>query len=66
MSSLIKKEVRSEKAPQNQLFSQALVVGDMVYVSGNTGVDPATGNFVEGTVVSRAVSPPNELAKFPC
>ncbi|KAJ5619473.1 hypothetical protein N7510_003457 [Penicillium lagena] len=54
MSLLSKKEVRSEKVPQNQLFSQALVVGGLVYVSGKTGVDPATGKFVEGTVEDRA------------
>ncbi|KAJ5833252.1 hypothetical protein N7474_001563 [Penicillium riverlandense] len=54
MSSLSKKEVRSEKVPRNQLFSQALVVDGLVYLSGNTGVDPVTGNVVEGTVEDRA------------
>ena len=30
-------------------YSQAIRVGDTIYMSGQIGLDPATGNLVEGT-----------------
>jgi enamine deaminase RidA (YjgF/YER057c/UK114 family) len=56
MSLLNTMQVRVEGASANGLYSQALVVGNMVFLSGVTGVDPATGNLVEGTVADRTVS----------
>lgn len=31
-------------------YSQAVQVGNMLFASGQLGIDPATGNFVEGAV----------------
>ena len=31
-------------------YSQAVQVGNMLFASGQVGIDPATGNFVEGAV----------------
>ena len=31
-------------------YSQAVQVGNMFFASGQLGIDPATGNFVEGAV----------------
>lgn len=56
MSLLDSMQVRVEGASANGLYSQALVVGNMVFLSGVTGVDPATGKLVEGTVGDRTVS----------
>ncbi|RSL46574.1 hypothetical protein CEP54_013786 [Fusarium duplospermum] len=53
MSLLDSTQVRVDGASTNGLYSQALVVGNMVFLSGVTGVDPATGNLVEGTVAGR-------------
>ena len=35
-------------------FSQAIKLKDMLYCSGNIGMDPTTGKIVEGTVTDRA------------
>ncbi|WAO96808.1 Hypothetical protein NCS54_01449500 [Fusarium falciforme] len=53
MSLLDSMQVRVEGASANGLYSQALVVGNMVFLSGVTGVDPVTGKLVEGTVADR-------------
>lgn len=37
------------------ILSQGMVVGNMVYCSGQLGVDPTTGKMVEGTVQDRTV-----------
>lgn len=46
--------IRTDDAPSFETFdlpiSQAVVHGDTVYVSGQTGVDPETGEMVEGGV----------------
>lgn len=31
-------------------YSQAIQVGNMLFASGQLGIDPATGNFVEGAI----------------
>ncbi|KAM0426102.1 hypothetical protein ACHAPT_008733 [Fusarium lateritium] len=53
MSLLDRKQIHVEGSSANGLYSQALVVGNMVFLSGVTGVDPATGNLVSGTVADR-------------
>ena len=35
-------------------FSQAVRVGDHLYLSGQLGIDPSTGRFVEGGFVAQA------------
>ncbi|KAJ5964563.1 YjgF/Yer057p/UK114 family [Penicillium vulpinum] len=35
------------------ILSQGLVVGNMIYCSGQLGVDPTTGQMVEGTIQDR-------------
>jgi 2-iminobutanoate/2-iminopropanoate deaminase len=54
---LTKQVILTDKAPKPlSVLNQGLVVGDMVYCSGQVGTDPATGKLVEGTVTDRAVS----------
>jgi 2-iminobutanoate/2-iminopropanoate deaminase len=36
-------------------YSQAIRVGDMLFASGQVGLDPATGQIVEGGVVEQTV-----------
>lgn len=56
MSALIKKEVRTKAAPAPKPFySQGVVVGNMVYISGSLGIDPPTGKLVEGSIGARTV-----------
>ena len=43
--------VRTESAPapfQGAPYSQAIKVGDLVFVAGQGGLDPATGTLVDG------------------
>lgn len=35
-------------------YSQAIKAGDTVYVSGQLGIDPSTGNFAEGGTEAQA------------
>lgn len=43
--------VHTDKAPKALgPYSQAVTAGHMVFVSGQLGLDPETGNFVEGGV----------------
>lgn len=43
------KEIKTNNAPAAiGPYSQAIVVGDMLYTSGQIPVDPATGNIPEG------------------
>ncbi|PLV58971.1 RidA family protein [Thermotoga sp. KOL6] len=43
--------VETEKAPKAiGPYSQAIVVGNMMFVSGQIPVDPKTGNLIEGTI----------------
>jgi enamine deaminase RidA (YjgF/YER057c/UK114 family) len=61
MTSITKQEVRTDTAPAPRPFySQGVIAGDMVYVSGSLGIDPATGKMVERTIADRTVCvPPN-------
>jgi 2-iminobutanoate/2-iminopropanoate deaminase len=48
-----KRVIRTERAPapfQGAPYSQAVVHGDLVFVAGQIGVDPETGQVVEGGI----------------
>jgi 2-iminobutanoate/2-iminopropanoate deaminase len=48
-----KSVVRTDNAPapfQGAPYSQGIVFGDLVFVAGQLGVDPATGEVVEGGI----------------
>ncbi|KAF7586346.1 hypothetical protein BBP40_009042 [Aspergillus hancockii] len=48
--------VRSANAPAPPPFlSQAIVAGNMIYCSGQVGVNPSTGKMVEGPIQERTV-----------
>jgi len=48
-----KRSVQTEKAPAAiGPYSQAIVTGQLVYTSGQTGLDPATGQLVAGGVAA--------------
>ena len=45
------KEIKTTKAPAAiGPYSQAIVVGNMLFTSGQIPIDPATGNLVEGGI----------------
>ncbi|MGA7729982.1 MAG: RidA family protein [Chloroflexia bacterium] len=47
----MKKRVHSEHAPAaGGPYSQAIIVNGMVYTAGQVGIDPATGQLVEGGI----------------
>jgi 2-iminobutanoate/2-iminopropanoate deaminase len=49
----VKRPVRTDKAPapfQGAPYSQGIVHGDLVFVSGQLGVDPESGQVVEGGI----------------
>lgn len=50
------REIRTEDAPtfDEYPFSQAIVHGDTVYLSGNVPLDPDTGEFVDGGMNEQA------------
>jgi 2-iminobutanoate/2-iminopropanoate deaminase len=51
-----KHAVRTENAPapfEGAPYSQGIVAGDMVYVSGQLGIDPEQGHVVEGGIVEQ-------------
>src|SRR5688572_21690571 len=46
-----KEAVKTDKAPQPiGPYSQAIKLGDLVFLSGQTPIDPATGQVVEGDI----------------
>ena len=52
----MKRIVRTEHAPapfQGAPYSQGIVHGDLVFVSGQLGVDPASGEVVEGGIATQ-------------
>ena len=52
----------TSKAPEpTGPFSQAIRVGQTVYLSGQIGINPATGTMVEGTFEDEAVQAFNNL-----
>ena len=49
----VKHVVRTDRAPapfQGAPYSQGIVFGDLVWVSGQVAIDPASGNVVEGGI----------------
>ncbi|KAI9044254.1 L-PSP endoribonuclease family protein [Aspergillus affinis] len=54
MSKAARVSVSTDKAPLPPPFlSQGIVVGDVVYCSGQVGVNAATGKMVEGSIQNR-------------
>jgi 2-iminobutanoate/2-iminopropanoate deaminase len=51
-----KRAIRTENAPapfQGAPYSQGIVAGDLVFVSGQLGIDPAQGRVVEGGIAEQ-------------
>ncbi len=51
-----KRAVRTESAPapfQGAPYSQGIVAGELVFVSGQLGIDPEQGNVVDGGIVEQ-------------
>lgn len=60
-----KQAVRTEQAPapfQGAPYSQGIVAGDLVFVSGQLGIDPAGGHVVEGGIVEQTDQTMKNLA----
>lgn len=52
----MKKVIATKNAPAAiGPYSQAVQVGNMLFASGQLGIDPATGDFVEGAVKEQTV-----------
>jgi len=52
----VKHVVRTERAPapfQGAPYSQGIIFGDLVWVSGQVAIDPASGNVVEGAIAEQ-------------
>ena len=50
----VRQAVRTARAPEAVgAYSQAIVVGDLVFVSGQIPLDPSTGHMVEGGIRER-------------
>jgi len=45
-----RRAVRPDQSPPNGLFSPAIVSGELVFTSGQIGVDPKTGQIVDGGI----------------
>lgn len=55
MSGIVRRIIQTSKAPAAiGPYSQAVLVDHTLYVSGQIGLDPATGNIVTGGVVAEA------------
>lgn len=60
-----KQAVRTDSAPapfQGAPYSQGIVAGDLVFVSGQLGIDPAGGHVVEGGIVEQTEQVMKNLA----
>jgi 2-iminobutanoate/2-iminopropanoate deaminase len=60
-----KQAIRTENAPapfQGAPYSQGIVAGDLVFVSGQLGIDPARGQVVEGGIVEQTEQTMKNLA----
>ena len=56
--------VRTETAPQAiGPYSQAVIIGDVVYTSGQIPLDPQTGEFVEGGIAEQTEQVLRNLAE---
>lgn len=62
---MTKQAVRTDRAPapfQGAPYSQGIVAGDLVFVSGQLGIDPATGQVVEGGIAPQTEQVMKNLA----
>jgi 2-iminobutanoate/2-iminopropanoate deaminase len=62
---MAKQAIRTENAPapfQGAPYSQGIVAGDLVFVSGQLGIDPAKGSVVEGGIVEQTEQTMKNLA----
>lgn len=60
-----RRAVRTETAPapfQGAPYSQGIVAGDLVFVSGQLGIDPAQGRVVDGGISEQAEQVMRNLA----
>ena len=60
-----KRAVRTENAPapfEGAPYSQGIVAGDLVFVSGQLGIDPAQGRVVEGGIAPQTEQVMQNLA----
>jgi 2-iminobutanoate/2-iminopropanoate deaminase len=60
-----KRAVRTESAPapfQGAPYSQGIVSGELVFVSGQLGIEPAEGRVVEGGIVEQTEQVMRNLA----
>ncbi len=60
-----KRAVRTESAPapfEGAPYSQGIVAGDLVFVSGQLGIDPEQGHVVEGGIVAQTAQVMNNLS----
>ena len=60
-----KQAVRTDRAPapfQGAPYSQGIVAGDFVFVSGQLGIDPSTGQVVEGGIAPQTEQVMKNLA----
>jgi 2-iminobutanoate/2-iminopropanoate deaminase len=60
-----KQAVRTDRAPapfQGAPYSQGIVAGDLVFVSGQLGIDPAGGHVVEGGIAEQTEQVMRNLA----
>jgi 2-iminobutanoate/2-iminopropanoate deaminase len=60
-----KQAVRTESAPapfQGAPYSQGVVAGDLVFVSGQLGIDPVQGQVVDGGIVPQTEQVMKNLA----
>jgi 2-iminobutanoate/2-iminopropanoate deaminase len=65
MMAIEKQAVRTENAPapfQGAPYSQGIVAGDLVFVSGQLGIDPESGQVVEGGIVEQTARTMKNLA----
>ena len=54
-TSISRRVVKTDKAPQGiGIYSQAIVAGDLVFTAGQIGIDPKTGQMVEGGFQAQA------------
>ena len=52
---LTRRVIKTDKAPQGiGVYSQAIVYGDLVFTSGQIGMNPATGQMAEGGFAEQA------------
>jgi 2-iminobutanoate/2-iminopropanoate deaminase len=49
-----KEFISTPEAPQSSAYSQAVKVGNTIYVAGTTGVDVTTGQFAGATIKEQA------------